>query len=56
VTAVDPDRLDHAQLDDLRRDLAGMSDTALASTYETYRMACGLRKDGVPLTTMQRFW
>jgi hypothetical protein len=48
VTALDPDRLDESQLDDLRRELASMSDAALARTYETYRMACGLRKDGVP--------
>jgi hypothetical protein len=57
VTAVDPDRLDEAQLDDFRRELASMSDAALARTYEIYRMACGLRKDGVPRpATMQRFW
>jgi hypothetical protein len=57
VTAVDPDRLDEAQLDDLRRELASMSAAALASTYEIYRMACGLWKDGVPRpATMQRFW
>jgi hypothetical protein len=57
VTAVDPDRLDEAQLDDLRRELASMSDAALARTYETYRMACGLRTDGVPRpATMQYFW
>lgn len=57
MTAVDPDRLDEAQLDDFRRDLAGMSDSALAGTYEFYRMACGLREDGVPrAATMQRFW
>jgi hypothetical protein len=37
-----------ALLDDLRRELAIISDAALASTYETYRMACGLRKDGPP--------
>ena len=53
----DPDRLDESQLDDLRRELAGLTDAALARTYETYRMACGLRKDGVPRpATMQRFW
>ena len=56
MTAVDPDRLDDAQLDDLRRELASMSNAALAKTYETYRMACGLRTDGVPRpATMQRF-
>src|ERR1700722_3605509 len=34
-----------------------MSDAALARTYETYRIACGLRADGVPRpATMQRFW
>jgi Cu2+-exporting ATPase len=43
-------------LEALRRELASMSDAALASAYEFYRMACGLRKDGVPRTaTMQRF-
>jgi hypothetical protein len=57
VTAVDPDRLDEAQLDDFRRDIAGIPDAALARTYETYRIACGLRTDGIPrLATMQRFW
>jgi hypothetical protein len=56
VTAVDPDRLGESQLEDLRRELASMSDPALASTYEIYRMACGLRTDGVPRpATMQRF-
>jgi hypothetical protein len=45
------------RLDGFRRQLAGMSDAALARTYEIYRMACGLRTDGVPrLATMQRFW
>ena len=43
-----PDRLDEAQLDDLRRELAIEPDTALPSTYEIYRMARGLRKDGTP--------
>jgi hypothetical protein len=34
-----------------------MADAALATMYETYSMACGLRKDGIPqLATMQRFW
>ncbi len=34
-----------------------MSDAALATAYEIYRMACGLREDGVPHpATMQRFW
>jgi hypothetical protein len=57
VTALDPDRLDEAQLEAFHRDLAGMSDSALASAYETYRMACSLRTDGVPrVATMQRFW
>jgi hypothetical protein len=57
VTAVDPDRLDEAQMEDFRRELANMSDGALASTYETYRMACGLRTDGIPRpATIQRFW
>jgi hypothetical protein len=57
VTALDPDRLHESQLEDLRRELASMSDAALARMYETYRMACGLREDGVPRrATMQRFW
>ena len=57
MAAVDPDRLDEAQLEDLRQGLAIMSDAALARTYETYRIACGLRTDGVPrVATMQRFW
>ena len=57
MTAVDPDQLDEAQLEDLRRELACMSDAALARTYETYRIACGLRTDGVPRrATMQSFW
>jgi hypothetical protein len=57
VVELDPDRLDEAQLDDLRRELASMSEAALACTYETYRMACGLRKDGLPRpATMQCFW
>jgi hypothetical protein len=34
-----------------------MSDAALARTYEIYRTACGLRKDGLPRpATMQHFW
>jgi hypothetical protein len=50
-------RLDEAQLDVLRRELASMSDAVLASTYETYRMACGLRRDGVSRpATIQYFW
>jgi hypothetical protein len=57
VTVADPDRLGEAQLEDFRRELASMSDAALARTYETYRMACGFRQDGVPRSaTMQRFW
>lgn len=37
-------------------ELAGMSD-ALARSYETCRMACGLRADGTSrMATMQRFW
>ena len=57
VTAVDPDLFDEAQLDDLRGKLAGMSQAALATAYEFYRMACGLREDGIPReATMQRFW
>jgi hypothetical protein len=57
VTVVAPDGLDESQLEDLRREFAGMSDVALAGTYETYRMACGLRTDGMPRrATMQRFW
>jgi hypothetical protein len=53
----DPDRLDESQLDDLRRELAGLTDAALARTYEIYRMACGLRADGIPrMATMQHFW
>ena len=53
----DPDRLDEERLADLRRELASMSDAALARTYETYRIACGLRTDGIPRpATMQRFW
>jgi hypothetical protein len=57
VTAVAADRLDEAQLEDFRRELAGMSDAALAWTYEFYRAACGLRADGIPReATMQRFW
>lgn len=57
MTALDADQLDEARLEALRRELASMSDAALASTYETYRMACGLRKGGVPRpATMQRFW
>jgi hypothetical protein len=45
---VDPDRLDQSRLEDLRRELAGLSDAALATAYERYRVACGLRTDGVP--------
>jgi hypothetical protein len=45
VVAVDPDWLDESQLEDLRRELVSMSEAALARTYETYRMACSLRKD-----------
>jgi hypothetical protein len=57
VVELDPDRLDDPRLDDVRRELASMSDGALASTYEIYRMACGLRKDGLPrAATIQRFW
>ena len=57
MTAVDPDWLDEAQLEDLRRELASMSDAALAWIYEFYRIACGLREDGIPReATMQRFW
>jgi hypothetical protein len=48
VAVVDADCLGEPQLDDLRRELASMSDAALARTHETYRIACGLRKDGVP--------
>ncbi len=56
MTDVDPDRLDESQLEDLRLELAGMSDAALARTYEIYRIACGLRPDGIPRkATMQRF-
>jgi hypothetical protein len=56
VTAEDYDRLDEAQLDELRRELARMSDAALATAYEFYRTACGLRADGIPRpATMQRF-
>jgi hypothetical protein len=34
-----------------------MLDAALARTYEIYRTACGLRKDGLPRpATMQHFW
>jgi hypothetical protein len=44
-------------MEDFRRDLAGMSDVALAWAYEFYPTACGLRTDGVPrAATMQRFW
>jgi hypothetical protein len=39
MTVVDPDWLGESQLEDLRRELASMSDTALARTYEIYRMA-----------------
>ena len=54
---MDPDGLDESQLEDIHRELAGMSDAALARTYETYRIACGLRTDGIPRrATMQRFW
>ncbi len=57
MTTADPDRLDEAQLEDLRREFARMSDAALARTYEIYRVACGLRKNGIPrLATMQHFW
>ena len=57
MTAVEPDRLDDAQLENLRRELGSMSDAALARTYEIYRMACGLRTNGIPrLATMQHFW
>jgi hypothetical protein len=48
MTGVDPDRLDQTQLEALCRELAGMSDAALAWTYEFYRIACGLREDGDP--------
>ena len=57
MTAVDTYRLDGAQMENLRRDFASMSDAALARTCEIYRAACGLRKDGIPRpATMQRFW
>jgi hypothetical protein len=57
VPALDADRLDETQLQDFRREFTGLSDAALARTYETYRMACGLRDDGFPReATMQRFW
>ena len=57
MTALNPDRLDESQLDDLRLELASMSDAALAGTYETYRIACSLRTDDIPRpATMQRFW
>jgi hypothetical protein len=57
VNAVRPDRLDESQLEDLRRELAIMSDAALARTYETYLIACGLRTGGIPRrATMQHFW
>ena len=57
MTALDRDRLDESQLEDLRRELASLSDAALARIYETYRIACGLRADGIPrMATMQHFW
>jgi len=57
VPATDPDCWNESHGADFRRELAGMSDAALAWTYELYRMACGWREDGVPrLGTMQRFW
>jgi hypothetical protein len=49
--------LDESQLENLRQEFASMSNTALARTYETYRIACGLRTDGIPReATTQRFW
>jgi len=42
------DWLDESQLEGLRRELTGMSDASLATTYETYRIACVLREDGIP--------
>ena len=33
-----------------------MSDAALATLYETYRMACGLREDGVRRPATMGFW
>jgi hypothetical protein len=57
VIALDSDRLDEVQLEDFRRELGSMSDAALATKYELYRMACGWREGGVPREpTMQRFW
>jgi hypothetical protein len=57
VIDAEPDRLDEAQMEDLRRELAGLSDAALARSYEIYRIACGLRQDRIPRpATMQRFW
>jgi DNA-binding GntR family transcriptional regulator len=57
VTTVELDWLDESQLEDLRRELASMTDAALARTYETYRRACGLLQDGIPHpATMQHFW
>jgi hypothetical protein len=54
---VAPDWLDESQLEDLRLELGSMSDAALARTYETYRIACGPRTDGIPRgATMQHFW
>ena len=54
MTAVEPDRLNEAELEG---ELGSMSDAALAATYEFYRIACGLRTDGIPrLATIQRFW
>jgi len=47
VIVLHTDRLDESQLEDFRRELAGMSDAALATTHETYRIACGLRAAGL---------
>jgi hypothetical protein len=39
------------------RKFADMSDTALLSTYEFYRIACGIHEGRLPrLSTMQSLW
>jgi hypothetical protein len=39
------------------RSFAGMSDAALASAFEFYRIACGMHEGRLPRTaTMQNFW
>jgi hypothetical protein len=60
VSGTEPDLLDWIDEQELavaRQEFAGMSDAALMSNFEYYRVACAIHEGHLPrAATMQKFW